>query len=115
MIDREKREKVIKGLECHVNGHPHTRCHKCPYWGTSPHGSSECNVLAADALALLKAQEPVLYGHWTTKRTELHDGEWYCSNCDMEPSVFEETPFCPYCGARMDVVAPTCGPDYCDV
>lgn len=52
------REKVIKGLKCHVNGHPHTRCHKCPYWGTGPHGSSECNVLAADALALLKEQEP---------------------------------------------------------
>lgn len=48
------REKVIRGLECHVNGHPHTRCHKCPYWGTGPHGGSECNVLAADALALLK-------------------------------------------------------------
>ena len=52
------REKVIKVLECHVNGHPHTRCHKCPYWGTGPHCSSECSVLAADALALLKAQEP---------------------------------------------------------
>lgn len=52
------REKVIKALECHVNGHPHTRCHKCPYWGTGPHGASECSVLAADALALLKAQEP---------------------------------------------------------
>jgi len=57
MIDRLK---VINGLECHVNGHPHTRCHKCPYWGTGPHGSSECSVLAADALVLLKAQEPCL-------------------------------------------------------
>jgi len=51
------REKVIKGLSNHVYGHPHTRCHKCPYWGTGAHGSSECTVLFADALALLKEQE----------------------------------------------------------
>ena len=52
----EKFEKVCKGLSCHVYGHPHTRCHYCPYWGTGPHGSSECNVLAADALALIRQQ-----------------------------------------------------------
>lgn len=56
------REKVIKGLICHVHGDPHTRCHKCPYWGTGPHGLSQCSQLFADALAilnaLLKAQEP---------------------------------------------------------
>ena len=54
------REKVIKGLLNHVYGHPHTRCHKCPYWGTGAHGSSECTVLFADALALLKEQEAVV-------------------------------------------------------
>ena len=53
MVDREK---VIKGLRCHVYGCPHTRCHKCPYWGTGPHGSSECEVLASDALSMLNAQ-----------------------------------------------------------
>lgn len=57
-----EREKVIKGLICHVHGDPHTRCHKCPYWGTGPHGLSQCSQLFADALAilnaLLKAQEP---------------------------------------------------------
>jgi hypothetical protein len=50
-------EKVVKGLICHVFGHPHTRCHKCPYWGTGPHGSSECNVLANDALSLIRQQQ----------------------------------------------------------
>lgn len=50
-------EKVVNGLICHVFGHPHTRCHKCPYWGTGPHGSSECNVLANDALALIRQQQ----------------------------------------------------------
>ena len=50
-------EKVIKGLRCHVYGHPHTRCHDCPYWGTGEHGCSECDVLASDALELLKEQQ----------------------------------------------------------
>ena len=67
MNDQEMRERVIKGLECHVHGHPHTRCHKCPYWGTGPHGCSECDVLAADALELLKAQELTI----EPKRDEL--------------------------------------------
>ena len=53
----ERAVKVCNGLICHVNGHPHTRCHKCPYWGTGPHGSSECSVLAADALALIRQQQ----------------------------------------------------------
>lgn len=56
MTEIEKREKVLRGLSAHVYGHPHTRCHKCPYWGTGPHESSECNQLAADALALLRAR-----------------------------------------------------------
>ena len=49
--------------------------------------------------------EPVRRGRWTTKRTWTpwtHDGEWYCSECDYEPTVFENTPYCPHCGAKMD-------------
>ena len=56
MNDAEKREKVIKGLECCClddEGYP--SCKECPY--------RPCNVrcngnLCADTLALLKAQEP---------------------------------------------------------
>lgn len=49
------REKVIKGLECHVKGD----CAECPY----REGWHTCNLtpesgLFADTLALLKAQEP---------------------------------------------------------
>jgi len=25
---------------------------------------------------------PVKHGKWTTKRTQKHDGEWYCTICD---------------------------------
>lgn len=53
-----------------------------------------------EILALLKEQEQKT-GHWTTKRTLQHDGEWYCNQCEYEPTVFENTPFCPNCGAKM--------------
>lgn len=52
------------------------------------------------AIELLKEHEKT--GHWTTKRTIQHDGEWYCDRCDYEPTVFEDTPFCPNCGAKME-------------
>lgn len=49
------REKVIKGLECCIKCDPDdkTRCGECPYEGAC------LNRLKADALALLKAQEPI--------------------------------------------------------
>lgn len=46
---------------------------------------------------------PVRYGKWTTHRTEKHDGEWYCTECDYEPVVFTGSNFCPNCGAKMDL------------
>lgn len=52
-------------------------------------------------------------GHWTTKRTTEHDGEWYCDVCGYEPMVFENSRFCPGCGALMQDSA--CGPDYCEI
>lgn len=44
---------------------------------------------------------PVVRAEWTTKRTEGHDGEWYCTNCDYEPQVYEASNYCPNCGAEM--------------
>ena len=41
-------------------------------------------------------------GKWTTKRTQEHDGEWYCSVCEYEPIVFIVSNYCPNCGAIMD-------------
>ena len=46
--------------------------------------------------------EPVKRGRWTTHRTMQHDGEWYCDQCDYEPIVFENTLYCPNCGAKME-------------
>ena len=78
------REKIIKDLEFCVNGHFKVEL-----------------SLATKILALLKELEQKT-GHWTTKRTLQHDGEWYCDQCEYEPTVFEDTPFCPNCGAKME-------------
>lgn len=102
------REKVIKGLECCRRGF----CFACPY-NDGIVESTECKQRwADDALALLKAQEPRVvarwnhregaHAHWTTKRDHSHDGEWYCSACGYEPLVFENAPYCAWCGAQMD-------------
>ena len=53
-----------------------------------------------DALVLLKERK---HGKWTTHRTQQHDGEWYCDQCDYEPTVFEATSYCPNCGAMMEL------------
>lgn len=55
MIDREK---GIKGLECHAV--PGGNCLECPYgkYGVDENGLECENRMAADALELLKAQEP---------------------------------------------------------
>jgi len=47
---------------------------------------------------------PVKHGKWTTKRTQKHDGEWYCTECDYEQIVMtDDMKYCPGCGARMDL------------
>lgn len=69
MTDAEKREKVIKGLEqcvgyedvdnnytCIYDGDINPNC---PYGGTGEDGESCMTKMMRDALALLKAQEPI--------------------------------------------------------
>ena len=73
MTEQEKREKVIKGLECCKTIHPD--CDHCPYFNTDTErlGRAMCKaagrpdddldmfclaLLHCDVLALLKAQEP---------------------------------------------------------
>ena len=58
MTDAKKREKVIKGLECCTKD----ECECCPYENVC-FGDDEVEIfdtLARDALALLKAQEPMV-------------------------------------------------------
>lgn len=83
------REKVIKGLKAHG----YTDCKYCPYWGTGQHGMSECKQLARDALALLKAQEPVepVYELGITR----------CGQCNHEIDKYGGDNYCPQCGQAV--------------
>ena len=55
MTDAEKREKVIRGLECCLSPNDHENC---PYDGIGKTYSHCLKQLVTDALALLKGQEP---------------------------------------------------------
>lgn len=63
MTDQEKREKVIKGLECRldINGNKYKHCLACDYRHDIDHCQWACQTdgILEDALALLKAQEPI--------------------------------------------------------
>ena len=55
-----EREKVIRGLECCIIGDPDgsRECKKCPYRRKGITNEPCFNALHADALALLREQEP---------------------------------------------------------
>lgn len=85
------REKTLKGLECHTNA----TCEDddgnvCPYWQ-----DAHCSkTLAADAIALLKEQEPAK----VEKRKE--EAEWnVCSNCGGH--LIHKWSYCPSCGREV--------------
>ena len=71
MTDAEKREKVIKGLECCMVGDGHSpKCELCPYTTVGDDTCQTMDALFAEAIALLKAQEPRV-----VKISELTSGE----------------------------------------
>ena len=99
------REKVIKGLDCHVN---QLTCHECPYVdATHPGWGCHLEELIADALALLKKQEPI--------KPTLSVDTWVCSKCghtlesqeliddEENPQVLihEQYEYCPNCGKKV--------------
>lgn len=113
MIDREK---IIKGLECckwsRQNINPEkVMCNECPYKDKTIMNAytvwqSCTNILAGEALALLKEQEqkqepkPMieiedddLYA-WSPE-----DANYYCPEC--EKGIFRNYHFCPYCGQAV--------------
>ena len=50
---------------------------------------------------------PVVRGHWTNHRTLFTDGDWYCSACGKEITIYmgpdreDRYAYCPNCGADM--------------
>lgn len=92
------REEVIRGLECCMI-HGEGGCDECPYMG-----KRHCQKLwAEDAIALLKAQEPV--------EPKLDIDEWRCGNCGHKLEhqellgdnvlFHEQYNYCPNCGKAM--------------
>lgn len=88
MTEQEKREKVIRGLECCVLRNPEDRprCNECPYDGAC------LNRLKHDALALLKAQEAV-------KPIECN-GFYYCGTC-RHAFIVNRQKYCTDCGKAV--------------
>ena len=83
------REKIIKGLECCIGGFPGEKnCKQCQY---RPHIDGCKSGAIMDALALLKAQEPM---------EPRFDTWWFvCGNC--EQSIEEDYNYCPNCGRQV--------------
>ena len=44
-------------------------------------------------------------GHWITTRTQNHDGEFYCDQCDADAPENKKWDYCPCCGAFMGVIS----------
>ena len=111
MNEQEKREKVIKALElCTSKIETRTQipCETCPYHNRKYHGvlgDGCCNArsLQGDALALLKAQEPM-------KPIRDINGVYYCGNCDticvgyeveFTHSIIKVENYCHKCGRAV--------------
>jgi ssDNA-binding Zn-finger/Zn-ribbon topoisomerase 1 len=105
MTEQEKREKVIRGLECCMSGQlDGLGCSRvpCPY-----NLFEDCEgILHRDALALLKAQEPVM----VEERADTNTIN--CPECGQrfarvgrDKSIYldtdEEPNYCPKCGKAV--------------
>lgn len=102
MNEQEMREKVIKGLECcTTQGFSCIENKKCPY-GVQRYGSHCVDSMLRDALALLKAQEPV--------EPVVDVDTWTCGKCGhtlehqqlLGDNVLfhEQYNYCPECGRK---------------
>jgi len=102
------RERVIKGLECHLD--TEADCADCIYVNS---GFRCYAVLLEDALKVLKEQPEQKHGHWkgfTQSRyfgkddygePIFRDGRFYvCSECRRKSVI--KYRYCPHCGTKMD-------------
>lgn len=91
----DKREKVIKGLECHAKA---IGCRQhCPYsyWRSE---TLDCSMeLADDALALLKAQEP----KYPIRKQSKHGWFPYCPKCEIILNEMARPKYCSNCGQAV--------------
>ena len=66
---------------------------KCDTW-------CECGESYRPAMVLLNIVEfeEVRHGEWL----DLNPTEWECSECHYKVERWNNTPYCPRCGAKMD-------------
>lgn len=101
MTDQEKREKVIKGLECCIGyGIEDTPgCEDCPY-NDMGDTCDRIRPLYDDALALLKAREAVEPTIGRCEEYDGHDSWWYqCGKCNT-PIDYHDS-YCRNCGQAV--------------
>ena len=94
MSEQDMREKVIKGLECCSRTTAEPNCEECPY---NANKMSCDNDMMQDALALLKAQEPVKPIRLEGKRGWF----FYCPNCKTILNDMAKPKYCSECGQAV--------------
>lgn len=100
MTEQEKREKVIKELECCISlNHNGSKCANCDYADEFHNGDCETYLLS-DALTMLKAQEPVTVIPAIKKNDELLT-EGSCPICGAKLDYYLNGQFCGCCGGRL--------------
>ena len=97
------REEVIKGLECCTKQSVECKS-ECPYYDSKKRLGTDCfDVLKADALALLKAQEPKQVKR--DRQCEIAPNEWIrkgiCPCCQQEIRYVYNRAFCGFCGQAV--------------
>ena len=76
--------------------------------------SAECNSVgkalqAIDNAPTVSPDEVRGVGKWTNRRTIEHDGEYWCTACGKEITIYmgvdrkDRYNYCPNCGAKMEV------------
>ena len=102
MSEQEMREKVIKGLEklnensgcIEINSNG---CKTCPYDSVN----RCCGQIIGDAIALLKAQEPVKPKYVEFEDTGLTWEKYEVATCGKCGALLGDALYCPMCGQAV--------------
>lgn len=74
----------------------------CPYSDTNYAQDMETILRIVDELPAVDVA-PVVHGYWI-EHIDSYENYCECSVCHYSPdSPLDETPYCPHCGAKMDL------------
>lgn len=96
------REKVIKGLQCIIEGT--VRCESCGY-SIDKHGHHSCQQnCASDAIAMLKEQKTVkkvLADRQCEVSPHYYERKGFCPKCHQEVKLILNRNYCGFCGQKV--------------